>query len=724
MTPLWALDSIQLEIQNIDKKTSTTQPGKTVQSGNTWQRWMQDISLQWLAPFSARQQIRLNLPRWYPNTDNKAFVQAQIICRQFTLQLPRIQCHQAVLQLSSYKNANTRIDTINASAKLSYNTNSGQLQLDFVSSDKNTLPVLQGKLLWKKKLTRLNISLHKLDSTRLLQWSRLFLPPDINAYIQQQITQLSTQINAQLQVQIHDQLIQKLTLTGHIDKMSLAATYKEREIASENFSTDFELELKQQPGRTFSNDHANKADNTIIALQLKNIKGAAYIQPWYMEFAGKEQFNTVLEITPQALNIDLAYLLLEQTARFTLSGLHYRFAQNQPDHYYFQVQISDLQRLQQRYGHHLLSGTDYENLQLSGQLNLVTGLKNNHRHLDLQLHHLTVQLADLLRIQQLDADINWRESPHYQNQSHIQWQQLRYQDLPIGASGFSFIARADQIQATTAINLPVFDSAIQIKNARINNLFTQPLIRFDTMLQDMPLQPVCHHFGWPQMRGNISAAIPDTRYQTGQLEFGGNILVQVFDGLITIDHLSLYQPLSNHSRLFANIDLQRLSLAPLTQTFGFGKINGRVSGYIKNLDMLNFSPQTFDFFVYSSKNDDIPHTISQKAVDNLSSMNGVSGLLSRGFLQVFENFSYDKLGIGCHLQNGQCRMRGVSPVADKPGAYYLVKGGGIPRIDIIGYEPVVDWQTLLSRLQAVRGQEIEDRGQRTEDRGQRIEDRG
>jgi hypothetical protein len=42
-------------------------------------------------------------------------------------------------------------------------------------------------------------------------------------------------------------------------------------------------------------------------------------------------------------------------------------------------------------------------------------------------------------------------------------------------------------------------------------------------------------------------------------------------------------------------------------------------------------------------------------------------------------------------------MDGVAPA--KRG-FYLVEGGGIPRIDIIGYNRRVDWQELLGRLKA------------------------
>ena len=92
--------------------------------------------------------------------------------------------------------------------------------------------------------------------------------------------------------------------------------------------------------------------------------------------------------------------------------------------------------------------------------------------------------------------------------------------------------------------------------------------------------------------------------------------------------------------------------------------------------------------------------ISQKAVDNISNLGGagISGALSRSFLRFFEEFGYDRIGISCRLENGICEMGGVGP-AD--GGYYLVKGGGIPRIDIVGFNRNTDWNVLLGKLKQI-----------------------
>ena len=47
-----------------------------------------------------------------------------------------------------------------------------------------------------------------------------------------------------------------------------------------------------------------------------------------------------------------------------------------------------------------------------------------------------------------------------------------------------------------------------------------------------------------------------------------------------------------------------------------------------------------------------------------------------------------------------CRMGGVAKKGG--GGYYLVKGSGIPRIDVLGFQNNVDWHVLLNRLSAIR----------------------
>jgi hypothetical protein len=118
---------------------------------------------------------------------------------------------------------------------------------------------------------------------------------------------------------------------------------------------------------------------------------------------------------------------------------------------------------------------------------------------------------------------------------------------------------------------------------------------------------------------------------------------------------------------------------------------------VQDLYLENWQPKRFFAWLGTPDDDDSTHRISQKAVNNLANIGGggAADLISRSFLGVFETFSYDRIGIGCYLNKGICQMMGVETAGQ---GYYIVKGGGLPRINVIGYNPQVDWQVLIERL--------------------------
>ena len=57
------------------------------------------------------------------------------------------------------------------------------------------------------------------------------------------------------------------------------------------------------------------------------------------------------------------------------------------------------------------------------------------------------------------------------------------------------------------------------------------------------------------------------------------------------------------------------------------------------------------------------------------------------------------------LRDGVCAMGGITAPSADQDSFVIVRGGGIPALDVIGYNSRVDWNELLDRLQRV----LEDR---------------
>jgi len=224
-------------------------------------------------------------------------------------------------------------------------------------------------------------------------------------------------------------------------------------------------------------------------------------------------------------------------------------------------------------------------------------------------------------------------------------------------------------------------------------------LTIDGFIKPVSLELISRHFNWPPLNGQLSAVIPATSYNEKYLKIGGAMMLKVFDGTIIVKNLEVIEPLKSYAQLSANIDLNNLDLQLLTKTYNFGEIHGRVEGKLAHLKMEAWQPVAFDAYIRTPEDDNSSHKISQRAIDNLSSLGGASGLLSRSFLSFFKTFRYSKLGLGCRLKNNICRMSGVE---QKGNSYYIVKGGGLPRIDVMGFQKQVDWQVLISRLQTIQ----------------------
>jgi hypothetical protein len=180
----------------------------------------------------------------------------------------------------------------------------------------------------------------------------------------------------------------------------------------------------------------------------------------------------------------------------------------------------------------------------------------------------------------------------------------------------------------------------------------------------------------------------------------GDLAVDALGGHLRVRNLGLDELGSAAPVVHADMQLRRLDLARLTQAFSFGEIQGSLDGDVQGIRLVGWQSDRFDAHFYSSPDDDLPHRISQRAVENLTELgNGVSGALSASFLRFFEKFSYDRIELKVRQQGDNAWIDGI-PAPD--GGYYLVKGAGIPRIDVIGRNREVSWKDLLARLRSIR----------------------
>lgn len=343
-------------------------------------------------------------------------------------------------------------------------------------------------------------------------------------------------------------------------------------------------------------------------------------------------------------------------------------------------------------------GTALDDLETSGYLDGSLSLDGTVIGARIGMKHVAAEdRQGRFGLRGVDADLKW-SSGSPERLSHLEFEEGNLYGIAFGPARLALSSEGGRVHAVDPVTLPVMGGEFRIAALEVAGLGSnQPEWGFDAALTPVSMERVTAALGWPRMRGQLSGMIPDVRYRRGVVAVGGALRIHVFDGDVIVTRLSLEHPLGPVPRVAADVAIRDLDLDALTHHFSFGRIEGRLDGAVMDLELVDWEPVQFDLSLGTPENDDSRHRISQRAVDTISGLgSGVSGAVSGTFLRVFKNFSYAKLGLRCRLRRGVCQMDGIGPAPR--GGYYLVKGAGLPRIDVIGYDHDVDWTELVSRL--------------------------
>jgi hypothetical protein len=303
----------------------------------------------------------------------------------------------------------------------------------------------------------------------------------------------------------------------------------------------------------------------------------------------------------------------------------------------------------------------------------------------------------------LGGRISWHADAAMAEPSRLAWHDGKAYGFTGGAADIKFVTAARGLRMLEPTVLPIFDGGLAIAAFEVRDAALPSMsLLFDATLQPVSMRRICQVLGWPEFSGTVAGRIPRLTLNNKVLSVDGDLEARVFDGRIVVSKLRLEDPLGTWPRLSADIELEQLDLESVTGTFSFGEITGRLSGYIRRLELFAWRPVAFDALLATPPGDRSEHRISQRAISNISAIGGggsgnAMATLSSGMLRFFENFKYDRLGLACKLENEVCAMQGIAPA--KSG-YYIVRGRGLPRIDVIGSAGRIDWPQLVANLKA------------------------
>lgn len=351
-----------------------------------------------------------------------------------------------------------------------------------------------------------------------------------------------------------------------------------------------------------------------------------------------------------------------------------------------------------------LARSAFGNLTVSGQANWQFTMQ------DLQPSSFTLNLSNAniedkngkFAFYDVNAHIPWDyEEPKKIN---LQYKKGQLLNMPLATTNLN--AELNRYALTSPeLVLPLFNGALRFKDVSAAWLGENWFWHLRMDLDPVSLNQFSTALGWPEMEGDISGQVPLVTYANKQLNMDGAMTFHIFDGTVSMNKLRIDDPLGVVTRMYADLAVRKIDLGELTRTFSFGDIKGKLDGDVKGLVLENWKAVQFDASLATSE-DEHEKKISQRAVENITALGGqgTAAALQRTFLRFFDEFNYDKIGISCKLRNDVCEMGGV---ASTPGGYIIVKGSGIPAVNVNGYTRTVSLSDLIARIQRVISQNTE-----------------
>ena len=383
----------------------------------------------------------------------------------------------------------------------------------------------------------------------------------------------------------------------------------------------------------------------------------------------------------------------------------------------FQIDSKDLSPVTKRYLSSWLGGFGLGDLSLTGGLRSrlrldaagMQGFEASFDRVDVK------EGSGMFRFDGLDGELRYSAAAPVD--SALRWRSGQLYGLDFGASILPLHSADGVIALRSPASVDAIGGTLRFDRFQLRPPHGEQGLQanFGLTLDAFDIGKLAQSMGWPAFRGTLSGSIPDARYVDDRLVFEGGLEMRVFDGSVKVSSLAMERPFGVAPTLSADLAIDDLDLLSVTEVFDFGSISGRLDGSIRDLRLVDWTATAFDSELYTQRRRGVKQRISQRAVQNISSVGDASFVtsLQGQLIGLFDDFGYRRLGISCRLQNQICAMGGLESIgkaatgsgSDTSG-FTVVQGAGIPRLNVVGFNRQVDWPTLVERLEAVGSGEL------------------
>jgi hypothetical protein len=490
----------------------------------------------------------------------------------------------------------------------------------------------------------------------------------------------------------------------HGDVQGPVAIQGDGQLDSLNYSDDSGLHVAEG-GRAHWGMDAKRRDTAWKGrVDLQVDSGMFYSDPFYLEVSQaplKLHLRGDWSPDQQRVRLDDAELVLTPVIQAQGQGV-IDLAQQQIDEARLQLSSQGLQEFYKTLLQPMLIGSRLDELAVNGGFEADIQLRDNQLSgLDARLSGVSIaDHKEGFSAQELQGRLIW---PHRDASpaSELRLAGGALYGIPLGPMQVRFEMSEAAFRLLEPLSIPLLQGRLNIDRFDARDPFGKsPVWQTGAKLVDLSLAELTRAFGWPEMSGSLNGTLPAMSYQDHTLTLDGALQVDVFDGHVRVDDLVIRNPFGRVPELFADAQFQQLDLAPITRTFSFGHMEGGLEGWVRDLHLMSWEPVSFQALLQTPRDDPLSHRISQRAIDDLTTLgNGVGSGLSKTFMGIFKEFRYNRMMLRVTLSGDQAELDGIPHDDD---GYYLVKGSGLPRIDVIARNRNVAWKTLLARLRNIR----------------------
>jgi hypothetical protein len=281
---------------------------------------------------------------------------------------------------------------------------------------------------------------------------------------------------------------------------------------------------------------------------------------------------------------------------------------------------------------------------------------------------------------------------------------MRMPLIPAQPQQFFVSAKPNAVSVQKPTALKIKGGSIRIGPITANEMFSSNgSAKSDLTVNITDITPFLPQVWAHVSSGSIQGTLDPVFLRKDRIETQGKIEIEAFNGKITLSQLGMERFSTGSPLVRLTAEFEGLDLGQLTTGTSFGRIEGVLRGYVKNLEISYGQPQRFDLLVETVKTKNVKQQISIQAIENISEIGGGQSPfqgLAGIFTSLFETLNYDKIGIRASLKNDVFQINGT---IKEDGKEYLMKKGLLSGVNIVNQNPDnrISFKDMIKRVKRV-----------------------